>query len=852
MRSLTFVEIDVDYCALTYGVAPCTAVLGVSGAAKCYNTISTCQARAAFSNAPVTLRFAIDTLGLAESGIEALPYLTGISYSPTTISLGQDLGTRASITASFADRPHPDTGAGFDKYVRERAYNPFEQGTFFGKFAVRQKYLKGRAMRLIRGYVGQALADMETRHFIIEEFSGPDRQGNYSITAKDPLKLADGDRAQAPTLSPGSLAAAITAAATTATLVPAGIGNLAYPASGYVNISGTEICAFTRSGDVLTLTRARFNTVAAAHAAADRVQVCLYYNGIDPADVLYDLFTTYAEIPASYIDLGDWQAETLAYYRRQITAMITEPTSVKTLASEIIQQVGLAVWWDDEAQKIRLQVLRDVSPQATLYDEGTMLEGSFSVKEQPEKRISQVWNYYGQINPLKSVEDIDNYRSTLATIDAQAQADYGQAAIKKIYSRWIPELAETVASRVNNIQLGRFVNPPRRFAFSVFRADGIELPALGGGYRLSAEPLQDSTGAQTIVTAQVTRLTPYPDRVDVELEENLFTIIDANDLKIRTLTVSADTTDINLRTAHDQVFPDVADGDEVTLIVQSGAKLGASSNAAPALDIGTWPTLTPTATRTSGSATLTAVSGDLSALKAGMRVTGTGIPQGTVISSVNTGAATITLSANATASGTSTITIATVILKVSLRGSIYGAGGRGGRNANYQGVASSGLRNGEAGGTALYTRYPVNLEFSTGTQIAGGGGGGGTSSCQDFDDHRGGSGGGGAGFQPGLGGIVDGNGEAGKVGTLTAGGQGGRAYTSKQIGGAGGPSYQSNRGGTGGALGAAGATGSDPDPFLAEWTVPNGSGGAAGVAVNGISYVRVTSGTPSYVGPTSN
>lgn len=40
---LQIVEIDVDYCPLTYGTTPCGAVLGTDGVRKCYNTYATCQ-----------------------------------------------------------------------------------------------------------------------------------------------------------------------------------------------------------------------------------------------------------------------------------------------------------------------------------------------------------------------------------------------------------------------------------------------------------------------------------------------------------------------------------------------------------------------------------------------------------------------------------------------------------------------------------------------------------------------------------------------------------------------------------------------------------------------------------------
>ena len=604
---------------------------------------------------------------------------------------------------------------------------------------------------------------------------------------------------------------------------------------------------------MLTLTRAQFNTPAQAHDIEDRVQLCIYYSGESPADVIYDLLTTYADVPTSYIPLDDWQDEINNYYGRLITALLADPASVKDLVAEIIEQVGLAIWWDDQNEIIRLQVLQEATIISYEYNEENILEGSLQIKEQPEKRISQVWNYYGQINPLKSISDIDNYRSTLATVDAQSQSDYGQAAIKKIYSRWIPELAQIVASRANSLQIGRFVNPPRRISLSIFRttsAGDVPVPQFGEYYLIKGQPIQDASGLPSSLVAQVTRINPQADRVDVELEESTWTIVQSEDLNKRTLTVTSDTNNINLRTAHDQVFTDPGAGDEVQLVVQTNVKVGSTSTSTYSVDIGTWPSTARTATRTSASPTLTSVSGDLSILKAGMRVIGTGIPSGTVINSVDVGLSTVTLSANATSSGAAgAITIYTVIINLLMRGSIYAAGGEGGQNANSGGNAGSGNKNGLPCGPALYTRYPINIEFTTGSQISGGGGGGGSSACQDFDDHRGGAGGGGAGFSVvGPGGKGDGGGEAGAAGTLTAGGIGGRAYTSTAYFGWGGPSYQSGRGGSGGAPGAGGGSGATSGT----WSIPGGSGGAGGTAVDGISWVKVTSGTATYNGPTSN
>lgn len=748
MKALTYVEIDLDYCSLTYGVGACTAAIPTTGPRKCMNTLKTCQVRTKFVNAPITLRFA-EPADYLPRDIEAIPSINGVSFTPGTVSLGEDLGQRATLSVSFGDHRWSDTGPGFDKYLAERGYDAFERGTFWGKFRARHPYLRGRAIRLIRGVVGQALADMEVRHYILESFTGPTPDGIYTLTAKDVLKLADGDRAQAPKLSNGFLVSAITAAATTATLSPSGVGNAEYPASGYVAIGGKEICGFTRSADTLTLTRAQYGTTAVAHDGQDRAQLVLRYVAQDPANIIADLLHTYAEVPAQFIPIAAWLTETQAFNRRLYTGVIAEPTSVNDLCSELIEQAALAVWWSDTQQQIRLQVLRSIPTDAQLFDADTILQGTLSVQEQPAKRISQVWTYFGQRNPLQSVDEPDNYRSTALTIDLQAQTDYGAPAIKKIFSRWIPAFGRTVALRLNNIQLGRFRDPPRKLGFSLFRAPGDQTVRQGGGYRVGSQAFQDETGALVTVPIQVTRLNPDVDKFSIEAEEMLFVNFDNDDLSQRVLIIDGDATNLNLRTIHDTLYPSPVSGDNLICVIESGVKVGSANVGFPAIEVGSWPS--------------------------GVDIT----------------------------------------LKV--RGRIQGTGGKGGRWPNTGALAP------EKGGTALFTRYPIKIEFGGGEIFAGGGGGVGvgTASVPGYA-----TGGGGRGYVGGS--YIE----------MTA--QGGeRTFTQPTTGtpeapGLGGVSIKTGsfvnwnlRGGDGGEAGQRGQ---------------GGDAGAAGNAIDGISYVTFTAG----------
>ena len=588
-RILVYVEVEQDFCALTYGSAPCTASIPTTGLAKCYNSRKTCQDLVNFDSAPITLRFGLDVDYLPRD-IDCIPSIVDWNVSPAIISLGEDLGLRAEMRVTFKDHPWSDTGPGGDKYLADRSYDPFTQGTFWGKWRARVQFLRGRNIRLYVGYEGQTLAQMETRHFIVEAFDGPTVNGTFTITAKDPLKLLDGDRAQAPRPNNGFLISDITDVASSFTLGPSGVGNAEYPASGYLNIGGAEIVEFTRSGDTVTLVaRGQLGTTAKAHSAQDRAQLVLYYPGNDPADIIYDLMVNYAGMDASWINLVDWQFETESFLRRVFSAVIADPTSVKKLITEMVQQAALSIWWDEINRRIRLRVLRSISTDAAQIGPDVIQRGSFRTQEQPDKRLSQVWVYYGQRNPLTKLEEEDNYRSLAITIDTDAEVNYGSPSIRKILSRWIASGGRTVATRVGDIVLGRYKNPPRRFNFNLLR-DAVSIEA-GQGYRVKWWTIQDETGALSNAPIQVTRLQPDDGMLSIEAEEQLFEIIDPEDLDNRTIIFDANILDVNLRTIHDQLYPapEVSDTFTIRCYIETNVVVGASKTSNAAFIVGDWP-----------------------------------------------------------------------------------------------------------------------------------------------------------------------------------------------------------------------------------------------------------------------
>ena len=591
MKAVTYVEIDFPVCSLTYGTAPCTAAVGVTGETKCFNTRRTCQDRANYDDDVLTLRFSL--AGVTDDTVDAIPSLKSINVSPAVIDPGVSMGQRESVRISFQDHAHPDTG--IDKYLADRSYAPFGQGTFWGKWRARLASLKGAPLRVIRGELGQDLGDMRTWHYVIETSSGP-RGETFEVTAKDLLKYADGDRAQAPRISNGQLASGINDSVGSLTLSPTGIGDEEYPASGKVAIGGKEICSFTRSGDSMTITRAQSNTEAEEHDAGEIVQLVLEYSSESPADLVYDLLTEYTDIDPAWIPLSGWQEEVDQWIGRLYSAEIAEPTPVRDLVNELIEQVGLVLWADPLSEQIFLTALRPVSSTASLYDEDVILRGSYSATDQPKKRVSQVWTYYNLINPLGRLDDVSNYRSAVALIDPDStEAEHGgQAAIKKVFSRWIDSGGRPAAERLNSLLYARYSTAPRKLSWDVYC--GTDCPSLGRGARLSHWSLQDAEGGRAIVPVQVTSVEYRDDRAVVTAEEMAFTTLPEDG---RVVVIDVNGFNINLRDLHDQFYgpieedssdaPSSSGGEPVLFIITSSATIGGTNPSLPAVDVGDWP-----------------------------------------------------------------------------------------------------------------------------------------------------------------------------------------------------------------------------------------------------------------------
>ncbi|MBD3803555.1 MAG: hypothetical protein IE919_09995 [Thioclava sp.] len=476
------VEIRQPMCANSFGVAPCAAT-GTDDQ-KCYNTRATCRDAANFAlGSPLSLFFSRGNVADKVPGLSyVIPSLVSVSTQPAMINLAggndnaQGIGLRAVCRLVFADHPHTDRVV--DPYIDGRSWDPMDRsrGSFWSRWIARNKYRQNIEIIVYEGYAGQTLAQMVRRTYFLQAISYPDASGKVAIEGKDILARIEERKAQAPLASPGVLHLDIDAAVDSFEVANATEAD--YPASGTLRI-GDEVMTYSAraaSANGLTISgvvRGTDGTAADDHSAEDTVQICLRFDNLRVDEALSLLFLGYSGIPASYLNTSAWASEVsdhLSLFR--INGLVTEPTGVTELVSEIQIQSSCFIWWDERSALVNLKALRAVSGGIPLLtDADHLLAGSFAISEAPKERVSQVWVYYDMRDPTGSVKAAKNYRtvSVFADLSSEGQDLYGEPSIRKIYARFLRSsgLADTVASKV----ITRFVDIPARARFQLDAKD---------------------------------------------------------------------------------------------------------------------------------------------------------------------------------------------------------------------------------------------------------------------------------------------------------------------------------------------------------------------------------------------
>lgn len=582
---IEFVTLETDACSLTFGQGLC-----VASGEPCYNTWATCRLPTAYTQTTKTYTFARASSAWP-AGLSCVPVLQAIQYAPQLITPGKGLGVRGSVTLRLADVPWPDVTD--DPYYDQRPYSGVDgYGTFFGRFQARHRFYTGRALNVCSGLVvGGALdaGSLQTRSYVVESITGPDKSGVVTITAKDVLKLADDDRAQCPRANTARVDTGISDTATALTLYPAGVGDAEFPASGVARVA-SELMTFTRSGDTLTLTRGQYNTTAKAINADDSVQLCAVFTNQPVQDLIYSLLVDYAGIPSSYINKSAWDTERNAHLSGVYSSIIADPVGVNTLIAELCEQGQCYIWWDEINAKIEFRALTAAPAYLPTYsDEAHFLAGSLQAGEATNERQSRFLIRFDRIDVTKKLDDVANYRQRHLAADLQSESvhEYGAAKMRVINSRWFSAGSLARVEQLGAALLSRYRDPPKTLECAF---DSDDAPATGALFIASTRVLQTAAGSRAAIPFQVveSRVNPSAGSVAVKCSEMVWTG-GAIDPSNATIYISADAWDVNLRTIFESEFGAPGADTVAHFVIMSDVLVTSSSTASPALVPGSWP-----------------------------------------------------------------------------------------------------------------------------------------------------------------------------------------------------------------------------------------------------------------------
>lgn len=592
------IELDLDYCSLTSGLGDCTAV--ETGDAKCLNTFNSSNDLPNYTGATniKTYRFCDPRspmpTGLPSNGIDpdVIPNLTRIDISAPRIDVSGGLGSRSRLSLSFTDHPHSDIGV--DKYVAERTWLASDRGTFWTKLRARNPNYQFRAIRHLSGYLNEDgsfdPANFQTRSYVVDSLNAT--SGRASIIAQDPLKLAMQKKAQVPKPSLGKLSANLAAGILTATLIPAGVGNSEYDASGEVSIKD-EVIPFTRVNDVLTFaSRGLRNTTDTAHNVNDTVQQC-YVKNAQVNIIVKDLLENFVNINPAFIPGAAWQAEIDTFLNGLLDGIITKPMDVfKVINQELPEAAPHYLWWDERTQLINLTALKAPPSSADVIDmDENLIADSFTTRDMIDMRKSTILVNFAQFDPTKRLDEPGNWEQTHLRIDTDSIVKYSSNQIRTINSRWINASNKAQALVLAALYGRRFSDIPREISFKLDAKDSDIW--IGQSRDVNHRDLLSPHGIPVDTTFQITSVKESDNYHYTALEftygKELPEDEGGGDPGVDLVILGLDQSNINLRTIFNTLFPAPDASTEAKFIVESGVIIGSTSIGVAALDTGTWP-----------------------------------------------------------------------------------------------------------------------------------------------------------------------------------------------------------------------------------------------------------------------
>lgn len=295
-------EVYVDRCTLENGIAPCTA------SNPCHFTWTTCEDIANYTKGSRIYKFC--SRGARVSGALSLLNDVNLTFLPTKIDSRRFTAEKGEMRFDiYNDDPlifsDPEKST---TQVENLSY----PGRFLERMLARSPNLRGRIVKLFRGFTSVPIANWELKYIgRIEDLTW--NEEGLEIRAVDMLYKLVERKTPTKISSTNVLQTSYSGGSTmnvydVSEFADADVNNpkAVKLESEYVQYTGKNV----GSNQLTGCTPGAFATTAVSHVAGTKVgQVLVYgdisYNGIEGDHILMDLLCNYGNVPPEYIDYVD-------------------------------------------------------------------------------------------------------------------------------------------------------------------------------------------------------------------------------------------------------------------------------------------------------------------------------------------------------------------------------------------------------------------------------------------------------------------------------------------------------------------------------------------------------------------
>ena len=506
----SLMKMTLDYCANTFGSAPCTAT-----GEECYNTFPTCKDTANYVLTTKDYKFTSSKAPLPFDGVR--PYLKDVDYMATEIKDDNKL-KYARVKAILLDEP--DTDVGIDPYLSSRAS---VQGSYWKKHLARNPNYKGREVRFSDGFDGLAEVDF------VEKFVGKLenikilKNGEMQVEAVDLMKVLS--KTDIPQKVNIELNADIDAVVTD--IILKSLDGLDQPA-GYVKIED-ELIAYSAvnvtTNEITGCTRGWNSTTKATHDADTKVEKVAYFaqdSGYEHMQTILSL----AGIDNAYVNTTAFDGlKTYPVTDINREAVITTPTKANVLYFELVDEHDCKSWVNEDLEITIEKNIQNLPGRTfhTFTDEAGIVLDSGKVDLNDSSRISRITVYWNK-SSLGKVDDSDSYNRIDQFIDADAEGvnEYNGEQEKVFYSRWLNEGLDT-EENLNNYILANFSRQLFRLRDAqtkyTFKAEIKDQEVKTGDFaKITTNDMQEIDGNPvTERIFQIIRREPGDDEIDLKV-----------------------------------------------------------------------------------------------------------------------------------------------------------------------------------------------------------------------------------------------------------------------------------------------------------------------------------------------